>query len=222
MVDKAAVTGAEEDVFAVLEENVGVVPSNAPAMLELHSSRLEARIPVAVTQALPGGGNRLVTTIQPTADAPFPPAGDARPVNDGVYDPVLAASLAADGRICLAAVRAADKGVDLIVQHAGESAAGPGPDAAIVGNWDPPIDLGRPDEAGFKVLQLGLDAQGRIAIFGVSQAGEVWWRDKNPPDVVNFHNAAGHDRAHHHYSAGTPPRRVAFQRVAEAWRRGRI
>ena len=181
MVEKAATAA---DTSALLEDDVAVPPSNNPDAVAETVRFTDMRILVAAMVGGQGGGYQLVTTAQETADGPFPPAGGGIPVNGVAYEAVLAGASAKDGRIALAAVRAGDKGVDLILQHAGESASGPTHPATAGAEWEKPLDLGSPADTVFAALQVGLDAQGRIAVFGVSGTGDVWWIYKNPPKVV--------------------------------------
>ncbi|PTW60064.1 hypothetical protein C8N35_10564 [Breoghania corrubedonensis] len=184
MVEEAGAKAAADDTTALLEDDVAVVPSNDRDAVTEPVAAANMRILVGALVAGAGGGCTLVTTVQQSPDGSFPPAGSAVPVNDVAYDPVLAGATAMDGRIVFAAVRAADKGVDLIFQHGGEFASGPAFPDTPGAEWDTPLDLGRPAETVFTELLIGLDALGRTSVFGVSDVGDVWWLFKKPPKVV--------------------------------------
>ena len=175
--------GAGEGL-ALLEDDVAVPPSNDPDAAVASVAFPELRILVAAMVGGNGAACRLVTVDQEHANGPFPPPGGGEPVNEVAYEPILATATAEDGRIAIVAVRADDKGVDLILQESGESASGPTHPSSPGAEWADALDLGRPADVDFKALCLGLDAQGLITVFGVSHTGDVWWLCKNPPRIV--------------------------------------
>ncbi len=181
MVDgESTITGLQER-FAELDEEALQKPSNVLPEFDTDAGAKGLQILLVAMRASPHGGNTLISTGQLKADGTF---DGPTPVSDGVYEPVLDSAIVTDGRAGLAAIRHGDKGVDLILQKKGESQAGPQVQGVPGEDWDPPFDVGRPAGVEFKALQLGLDAQGRIALFGLSTSGEVWWLYKRPPQAV--------------------------------------
>ena len=184
MVEEAAAVAGAGEGLALLEDDVAVPPSNDPDAVVASAAFPDLRILVAAMVGQDGAPCRLVTVDQERANGPFPPPGAGEPVNDVAYEPILATATAKDGRIAIVAVRADDKGVDFILQESGESVSGPTHPSSPGAEWADALDLGRPADVAFKALCLGLDAQGLISVFGVSQTGDVWWLRKNPPRIV--------------------------------------
>lgn len=166
------------------EDDVVVPPSNDPDAMSGPVIFENSRILLAVMVPQSGGGNLLCTLAQTGVNQPFAPAKDAEKVNDTLYGDVLAGSTATDGRLALIATRQSDGGVDLLLQHMGESAAGPTHPESGGPEWEKAIDLGLPAGATFTKLQMGQDSAGRLVMFGLTETGDVWWLFRNPPRVV--------------------------------------
>jgi hypothetical protein len=119
---------------------------------------------------------QLVYKAQTGPNGPF--EADWTPIaSQGSYQ-VMAAGLARDGRVAVAAH--ADSNPD--VQYFIESQASSGG----VESWDPPISLGHPASVSkFSQLVFTRNRAGLTNIFGVAeQTGEVWWIYQNHDRLV--------------------------------------
>lgn len=134
-----------------------------------------SRLMVVALVAKSGGGFALKTRSQTEPNGPW--AADWSPVGDGTYANLLAAGQTIDGRIAILVQTESNPTVDLIVEAH--------PEPSGTRTWDPPVNLGMPPAAGsLSSLAMGIDAGGRLEVFVVTPAGEVWWKYRNPDRVV--------------------------------------
>ncbi|WP_306050763.1 hypothetical protein [Oceaniradius stylonematis] len=122
-------------------------------------------------------GNKPMWTAQTAPNGPW--SGTWATINDNAYI-VLGTGSTTDGRVAFVAQT---KDAPLAVHYIDEAPQGPGG----AERWNAPVSLGMPDGlAGFHVLAMTRDADGRIEIFGVDDSGgNVWWIYQNPPKIVD-------------------------------------
>jgi hypothetical protein len=155
--------------------DAGTAPSAAPTK-EIPFFELSRLMVVAV-----GNTSRLVYKAQTKPSGPW--EANWSPIDTTQTYGWIAAAIAGDGRVAVAAQRApGPAGVSYIIEA---------PDSLVVQRWNPPVDLGKPAAAtNVSWLTLVADAGGRLEVFALDVIGtdpsgaRIWWKYQNPNRIV--------------------------------------
>jgi hypothetical protein len=120
--------------------------------------------------------NQLVYKTQTEPNGPW--EANWTPIAKSAAYDIMAAGSTRDGSVAVVAQTHSNPNVHYYVNHPDSSSG--------IKGWVPPVDLGLPPGlAGFGLLAMARDLDGRVEVFGLTEkSGDVWWIYQNPDRVV--------------------------------------